>query len=325
MRKRTLFIITIGMILYLGIRFVSHADTVILNSKERIKGVIVEDYKDRIIISTVEGEKKIMREDIKDIIYDLEEQNLTSLGDLYQDKGSYKKAYYYYDKALEINPDYKKAKDGLNYVGTYLQQTSRRLKLDQLERRNVEDEWRKRGAGVSEPSKEEEIKNTFGFGLREEKGRFEIYEIRPGSAADKAGLRKGDILLEAWGRAVSYMQPEEVMNKLMTPSIMDMQITIERTRLLNIDNNKGKYNVLLGGRLGFSEIEGLMFKEVYPGKIADKAGLKEGDIVISLGGKSTRYMSMKDAADIIAMKKGDTLSLKIKRNIILWKKFKVRQ
>jgi len=68
-----------------------------------------------------------------------------------------------------------------------------------------------------------------------------------------------------------------------------------------------------------------MFKEVYPGKVADKAGLKEGDVVISLGGKSTRYMSMKEAADIITTKKGDTLSLKIKRDIVLWKKFKAKQ
>jgi len=320
--KRAVLAGVIVTVVIKGVILPVHADIIILKSKEQIKGVVVEDYKDRIIVSTIDGEREIMRQDIKKMTYDMEEQNLTNLGDLYQDKGSYNKAYYYYSKALEVNPDYKRAKDGLSYVGTYLQQTSRRLKLDQLERANEESQWQKRRTGVVELSKEEKLERYFGFSIKESKGKFEVRSIKLGSSAAKSGLKKGDVLLEAWGRSVSYMQPEEVMDKLLIPGIMDLQITVERAYRLKLDQKKGKYNILLGGKLGFSEMEGLIFEEVYPEGPADRAGVEKGDVVASLEGNPTRYMSLEEAADIIMNSNDESLLLKIKRNIVMWKNFK---
>jgi len=321
-KKRFVFIIASILVVCLRMILVSYADTVILNSDERIKGVIVEDYKDRIVVSTIDGEKEIMRNDIKSVIYDLEEQNLTNLGDYYQDQGAYEKAYYYYDKALEVNPEYKRARDGLGYLGTYLQQTSRRIKLDQLDRANEESKWRSRRPSATEPTKEEKIERTFGFSLKDEQGKFKIRNIIPGSTADKAGLKEGDTLLSAWGRSVSYMQPEDVMRKLLVPGIMDIQITIGRDYNLELPEKKAKYNVLLGGKLGFSEMDGLILEDVYEGGKAEAAGLRKGDIITGLSGKTTRYMAMEEAADIISEAQGKAVILQIKRDIIMWKKFK---
>ncbi|MFH1836661.1 MAG: PDZ domain-containing protein [Candidatus Omnitrophota bacterium] len=323
LKRRIIFMA--AAVLCLSYTLVLHADNVVLKTKEKVKGVIVEDYADRVVLSTIEGEKEIMREDIKSIVYDLEEQNLTNLGHFYQDQGSYKKAYYYYDKALKINPDYKEAKGALSYVGTYLQQATRRVKLDQLERRNEEDRWRRRGGSVSEPSKEEKIETIFGFQLEDKDGRIEIYNVKNASSSDRAGLKDGDILLKAWDRAVSYMSLEDVMNKLLVPGIMDIKVTIEREYDLAIDEKGGNHNTLLGGVLGFSEMEGLMFEEVTPSGKAQKAGIEKGDIITSLDGKTTRYMPMEEAEKIITGKKGNILSVKIRRDIVIWKQFKAKQ
>ena len=107
--------------------------------------------------------------------------------------------------------------------------------------------------------------------------------------------------------------------------IMDLQITVERVCLLNLKQEKGKYNVLLGGKLGFSEMEGLIFEDVYPEGQASRAGLKEGDVITGLEGNPTRYMSLEEAVDIITNSRGEPLSLKIKRDIVMWKDFKKKQ
>ena len=134
----------------------SLADTVMMKDRERVKGVVVEEYSDRVVISTMDGEKELLKSKIDKIVYDFEEQNLTSLADFYQDRGMYKTAYYYYEQALKVNPDYKKAKEGLNYVHTYVQQTDRIRKLDHIQRMNDEKLWQQGGRSLSVNISEED-------------------------------------------------------------------------------------------------------------------------------------------------------------------------
>jgi C-terminal processing protease CtpA/Prc len=69
-------------------------------------------------------------------------------------------------------------------------------------------------------------------------------------------------------------------------------------------------------------MEGLMVEKVADAGVADLAGIKKGDIVIEIQGQPTRYMSLKSVEGIINSRKGDTLSLKTKRDVVIWKKFK---
>jgi tetratricopeptide (TPR) repeat protein len=92
-------------LLFLSLSCNSAADTVIMKSRERVKGVVVEEYSDRVRISTMEGEREILKNGIERIVYDLEEQNLTNLADFYMDRGMYKMAYHYYEQALNVNPE----------------------------------------------------------------------------------------------------------------------------------------------------------------------------------------------------------------------------
>ena len=88
------------------------ADNITLRDRNKVKGLIVDEYVDRIVVSTFEGEKTILRKDIKDIQYENEETRLLKLGDEATARGKYKNAIYYYQAVLKLNPDSVAARDG---------------------------------------------------------------------------------------------------------------------------------------------------------------------------------------------------------------------
>jgi len=297
------------------------ADTVELKNNEFLKGVIVEEYKDRVIISTMDGEKQLMRENIEELVYDREEQNLVSLAEVCQDQGAFRKAYYYYNKALEINPEYKKAREGLNYVSMHVVNSDRRQKLAHVERLNEGEQERKGISRVEEvQDKRKRVRDELGMILMKVQQRSKISNVVLGSPAAKAGIRKGDILLAAWGRAASYMDPEEVLDMLLSATI-DVQITVECLYKMNLKAHPKKYGNAAGIKLGYSEMEGMIVDEVYEGTPAALAGIKKGDIILEVQGQTVRYMTTGDVVGIINSRKDDILFLLVKRDVIVWKNF----
>lgn len=308
------FLCLVGVIISVG-------DTILKKDGERLKGVVVEDYKDRIVLSTMDGEKVIMKSNIERIIYDLEEQNLTSLADMYQDRGMYKTAHYYYEEALKINPEYKKAREGLNYTAGLAQQTKRRRKLDHISRMNEEKLFRRGGPVEEMASEKDRLKKSLGIELDDVEGSYKIASVIPDSAAAKGGLKKGDVIVAAWGRTITYMQPGEVMKKLLSAESVEVRLTIERTVMMDLASLKENYPSIIGVQFEFSEMEGLMVKEVTDKSPALKAGIRKGDQLMEVQGESTRYMALNEVEGIIKSRKGETLSLKVKRDVVLWKKF----
>ena len=299
----------------------SFSDTVIMKNRERIKGVVVEDYGDRIVLSTMDGEKQLLKKDIKRIIYDLEEQNLTSLADFYLDRGMYQTAYYYYEEALKINPEYKKAKEGISYAETYVKQTDRVRKLDHIQKLKETKQWQKGITDTDKKSEEDELRDMFGISLKNVDGSYTIVDVLPGSSSAKSGLKKGDIILSTWGRTISYMQPDEVMKRLLSAETMEVRLSIARTMMLELKNVSGNYTGLTGIKLGFSEMEGMVVEDVTKGSIAARAGIRKDDVLVGVQGESTRYMSLKEVENIIKSRKDETISLEIERDVVIWKKF----
>jgi len=168
---------------------------------------------------------------------------------------------------------------------------------------------------------EDEIRDNLGIALKNVKESFEISNVVSGSPASKAGIHKGDIILAIWGRSISYMSPIEVLEKLAAPGVMDIQMTFSRRIMVNLPNIGGSYENLLGAKLGFSEMDGLVVEELCPTGAASKAGVKKDDVVSGLQGRSTRYMPMNDVVRMINSGRGDTIFLQIKRDVVLWKKF----
>jgi len=313
----TFFIAGISAIMWSSVSF---ADTVYMKKNGHIKGVVVEDYKDRIVLSTMNGEKQLMRTDIEQLIYDREEQNLVSLAELCQDKGQFIKAYYYYNKALSINPEYKKARKGLNYVGIYVVNSGRKQKLDHVERLNAGE---RTSLGINEGAdkeKRERVKDVLGLTLSKNLENIVISEVRPASPAAKSGIKKGDIITSLWARSVKYMDPEDIMDKLLSP-VMDVQITVKRHYNLNLKNASLKYGNLAGIKPGYSEMEGMIVEDVYESSPADEIGIKKDDIISEIGGQDVRYMGIKELNNIINSASGGSIILTVKRDMVIWKNF----
>ena len=298
-----------------------HADTVVMSSRERIKGVVVEEYEDRIILSTMDGEKELMKNDIRDIKYDLEEQNLTKLGDFYQDKRDYNKAYYYYKKALEINSGYKKARDGLNFVTTYIQQTGRVNKLNHIQRMNEGDRWLRGEPQEASPTKDQSLKDELGIILRLADGTYDIAYVVYKSPAHTAGIKKGDKISSVWGRSIKYMDEEEVMTRLMKPGVMDIKMIISREYKIRLLGANKSFDNLLGIKFGYSEMEGLIVEDLAKESITKKYGIDKGDRVTFVDGESTRYMPLEKVIKLINGKRNKVISVIIERDITIWKKF----
>jgi C-terminal processing protease CtpA/Prc len=297
----------------------ANADTIILKNKTKIKGLVVDEYIDRIALSTVEGEKHILRKDIENIEYDTPEQNFMQLGRAYDEKGWYDKAAFYYRKAMDINPDYKEAREA--YVASHAKmwhEEEKRTKKD-IELHNMAIEWQKarknKKTEVVVKSKESQVKESLGIGITENEGIFVISEVVPGSNADKAGIRKGDFLVGIWGRLIRYSKLEDILKELIGPKYSEVKVLIEKEMQFPFIANSDTYKEL-GISLGF-EYEGLAIKEIISGKKGESLGFKKGDFVIAIDKNITRYLPIDSVIALINNPKNNRIIFTIRRNMNL--------
>lgn len=296
----------------------AHADTLIMKNKTKIKGLVVDEYADRVSLSTVDGEKYIFRKDIDRIEYDTPEQNFMQMGRAYDEKGWYDKAAFYYKKAMDINPEYKEARDA--YLASHAKmwrEEEKRTKKD-VELHNMAIEWQTRKNKKTAPivkSKESLVKEGIGIVLAENDGIFRISEVAPGSSASKAGIEKGDFLVGIWGRLIRYSRLEDVLAELTGPRYSEVKIILEKEILVSVDT-AGNFYKELGVSLGF-EYEGLIIKDIAPEKKGGAAGLKKGDFVIAVDKNITRYLPMDSVIALINSSKNDKIVFTIRRGINL--------
>jgi len=72
-----------------------------------------------------------------------------------------------------------------------------------------------------------------------------------------------------------------------------------------------------GISLGF-EYEGLVIKDVIPGKKGDVAGLKKGDSVVAIDKNITRYLPMDSVISLISSPKNDNkIVFTVRRSVTL--------
>lgn len=314
--KKTFFFLLLFIAYSLQLTAYSNADTVYTKDDKELKGIIVEDYADRIILSTFAGEKAVMKSDIKELYFDSEEDNLIKLGELAREKGDYIKAFVYYDKAFKMNPDSKRAKDGLVFLQGYLFKQDVARKEAAVERHN---EFERLGAGGALIKSDEEkykeniqkLKNTAGITLSQKGGVTEIENVIKNSPAHEAGIRKGDLLIAVWGRLVGYLSPEGMVETLLEKNSIETKCTIQR----GVDVAPG----LIGAdfRMLF---DGLTVTGVKNNSPAAASGLKEGDLIVGIDAHSTRYMPLKQALELMKGSKNKTVRLTFRREVIMWGK-----
>jgi C-terminal processing protease CtpA/Prc len=313
--KNIVFILTLILVL----STVLYADTVVLKDKTTLKGLVVDEYADRIVLNTVDGEKRILRKYIDRIEYDTPEQNFMQMGRVYDEKGWYDKAAFYYKKAMEINPDYKEAREA--YVASHAKmwhEEEKRTKKG-IETYNMAMEWQRarknKKADAVVKNKESLVKECIGIRLAQNKGVFSVNEVVPGSSADKAGIRKGDFLVGIWGRLIRYSKKEDILAELIGPKYSEVKIIVGKNITIPLETGMETYKEL-GILLGF-EYEGLLIKDVFSGKKGEQAGFKKGDFVIAIDKNVTRYMPIDNVIALINNPKNNKIVFTIRRNINL--------
>lgn len=321
MDKRLIFIFLLISILH----FLSPAiaDTVYLNNGEEEKGIVVENYYDRIVFSTVNGEMEIDRENIKDILYDRREQNLLKLGDFHWQKGNLMKAYTYFKKASQINPDYKEAQDKFIHIRSILlRRPEKQLRDDMAKKQALFIEsgkvYEPRMPKTVSAAPDKRFKKATGLVLISENEMPKVEMVVAGSPATRAGIEKGDLIFAVWGRLTGYMDMATLIDTIIESSSAEVMLTIKRKLAIPAVDKDYSGVADLGFLLDMKE-EGLVVYSVEEGSPAAKRGLASGDIVTAIYGKPTRYMPLKDALQLFNESSSQgKVEFEIIKDVILW-------
>lgn len=289
------------------------ADTIFMKNGEELKGIVVEDYVDRVKFSTEKGETEISKSDIKDIFYDLRAQNLIKLGDFHRDKGNLARAYIFYHKAYQIDPSYELAVTRYNYITSMLL----RRPQEQLEEKIDKQKAILRASrgiveikeGVSSVS-QEKLKQLLGIEVTLKDERPYVNKISVGSQADKAGIKEADYITAVWNRLTGYMGLEDVYDAILSSNTGEIKLTIERSV------NFKKEEIPLGINLDITP-KGLSITNVLKNSSAQKRGFLKSDVIDKINGKSTRYMPLKEAINLIESPDKE-IAIIIQRDITVW-------
>lgn len=179
------------------------------------------------------------------------------------------------------------------------------------------------------------------LGLAKAKGVV-VAQVEPGSPADEGGLKQGDVILEmngepvesydAFRNQVAMMKPDDRVRLEISRESKSKTLTIklgERPSEKQIANGRQqpeesqqKMGIQvtdltgdLAQQLGYQNSQGIVVSRVVPGSPADDAGIKAGDLIISVDGKAVANTSEFVQAIKPITKNGKVLLL-IKRGAI---------
>jgi serine protease Do len=156
------------------------------------------------------------------------------------------------------------------------------------------------------------------FGLPTANGAL-IGDVKPGSPADRSGLKRGDIVLALEGSPIadqrelslkiSMIQPGTTVHLTVYREGSNIELTTKLEEL--VDNTpaepEAKRGTLSGSQLGMAvepltpavkselglppQTTGIVISEVAPGSIAHQAGLQRGDVIQEVDGKAVTDLS----------------------------------
>jgi Do/DeqQ family serine protease len=138
------------------------------------------------------------------------------------------------------------------------------------------------------------------FGLPQTRGAV-ISRVEPGSAADRAGLREGDVVLQVDGRTVrNASEMRNIIGLLRVGAEVELDVVRDNRRhtitaqVAEIETTTlegGPLSPLLGGA-GFSDIpedsplhgrvQGVLVASLEGGSRAARSGMREGDVILSV-------------------------------------------
>ena len=288
-----------------------YADQVVLKNGNVLKGIVIEKYHDRIILSVPYGQLPLYMKQIEDIIYDRPEQNFLKMGNKYLDEGDVDKAVEYYKNALKAKPGFEDAKDAIARA------KDRQKKIEQRKREILDrQQIKERRVQELKERKIQKLKETLGLEIEKYGDSIRAVYVYPGTSASKSGVRGGDIIVDIWDVSMKYQKVSKAADLLIGEKGSSVTLTIER-RLSPVRKKIRWYEKAFVG-IGISlkvEEKGLIVSKVLQGQPGDIAGLKVNDYIVAISGKSTRYMTLKDAIKNMAGAELTPLELTVHRRI----------
>jgi S1-C subfamily serine protease len=164
----------------------------------------------------------------------------------------------------------------------------------------------------------------FGARVKTSGTALAIHLVQPGSPAEKAGLRKGDQVLQVNGRSVGGLfgfnrsvseSPNHEVSLVIQRGGEKKAIKVRMLSFQDLIRQKLGCTLLeltpqTAGRLGIKAGEGLFIEEVEKDGPADRGQLQRGYLLSSIAGQPTS--EIKAAADLLSgKKKGEQVSLTV--------------
>jgi len=267
-----------------------YADSIILKNGSILKGIIVKEYSDRVILRIPDGEVGVYKTLISRVVYLRPEQNLLEKGNEYAKKGEFDEALVQYREALKVNQDFEEAKDAIARV---------------TEAKESQKEF-----------SEEQLRQSLGIIIKKQSDEIKVTSVDSNSPAFKVEIKSGDIIEKIWDVNLKYKKLEEVITLLTGEKGTAVSLTIRR-QVSPVRKKIHWYQKEFVG-VGISvsmEEAGLTITDISPGQPADKAGLKSGDHIVDIAGKSIRYTSLSDAIKLMGGATDTPLDLTITRKV----------
>ncbi len=161
------------------------------------------------------------------------------------------------------------------------------------------------------------------FGYNKHNGAF-VNEVQPGSAADKAGIKSGDIITSINGKEVtSFGQLRAIIatqragSKIQIGLFRDgrnmlINVTLDENAIAAISNASELSKAFAGAQIANAkDNQGVEITAVEKGSLAQRIGLKEGDIITAVN--RTKVKNISELKKNLEESKGRINALRIQR------------
>ena len=228
---------------------------------------------------------------VEAIKYDDPERSYFQLGRQLEQAGRLREALAAYERASEIRPDFRGAREAAFNVQRRLWRQDESQVIDEIKRqemiiqqagREPQSRFEDRGAPVAlTPLGGKTFEMRYGVRLRYENGKTKVTQVQSGGYADVAGLRPGDVIVAIWNDPIQQLWPDEIGRRL-NESTGELSLTVEREVVVG----PGSMEIELG-------YEGLEVQRVAAAPLRDK--MAQGDRVVRINGRVTRYLTLEQA------------------------------
>ena len=268
---------------------VALSDVVTTTENEKIICVVTERTDESIVVVTKSGKKILPRDEIQDIKEISEKDNLLLLAEFARENNDNVKAYYLYEKVLEIDPDSEDAVKGLTIME------------ESLNWDNSDDNWVRRYERfyqkVSSKKSEsdilsdnsditEELMVNFGIILISEKDRVKISEVIYNSRGYKSGFQINDYILSVDQMSVDYLGLYDTVIQLNNRKSNSFNVNVERHyRVWNEGEEDTLSDSLDFTDYSLSEINSMyVFIKIRENSSIYNAGIREKDRLVGIKG-----------------------------------------